>query len=514
MKRLIAILSAAAILAVVAFGCAHAATDTPDEPFVPAEVSAETRSAIEDFLYEYLGEDIVTAEVIIYDLENDGVPEVLIRRNRNDFVFDVFRYNPSQFTRVGEISMPLAFYRNSEEQPLRRTGGNFELISFGNGMLVLEQLDDVNSAQLSRIERLTDMATAVSQAVTQRLVDEGRIDPDATTVLTTTTTEAPTNADGTPVTTLPGQTAAATTTQAGATTTAQAAGTTLPGQTTTTTTRPPTTTAGGGGGGQITVPNQGTTAPPAVGQADQVLTTPISVQNNTAAALAQFNTSVNRIVSQNAGFSKRHQVTHPNFTASPDFAYAGFLSMANMVAPAVVHVLSNMPTGSVRERGHSTQMIRQSQLTTADLNSATAVQQGNGNWVITLNVRNSSSASPGSASTSHMARGPIHRTADPGGPMPLPSAYDHMNAAQLRTSLSEGLSILMASVSRIQENTTAARYVLTLDRNGNPINLIAIFSQTLDFDIQFQAGAGGGNSYRGNRTTYTTTITFEHFRFR
>jgi len=72
----------------------------------------------------------------------------------------------------------------------------------------------------------------------------------------------------------------------------------------------------------------------------------------------------------------------------------------------------------------------------------------------------------------------------------------------------------MAQASRVQENTSAARYVLTLDRYGNPIALIAIFTQHLDFDIQFQAGLGGGNIYRGNRVNYTTTITFESFRFR
>jgi hypothetical protein len=89
-----------------------------------------------------------------------------------------------------------------------------------------------------------------------------------------------------------------------------------------------------------------------------------------------------------------------------------------------------------------------------------------------------------------------------------------MNAAQLRSSLTEGFRILMAEASRVSESTTGARYVLTLDRYGNPISLVCIFTQSLDFDIQFQAGAGGGNAYRGNRATYTTTITFNNFRFR
>jgi len=505
MKRIFAISLAIAMLAVAAFGCSNRNNNTEEETTTtpPIEVSANVRQALESFLAEYLGEDITNTEFMLYDFENDGVPEVLIRRNRNDFVFDVYRYNPSQFTRVGEISMPLAFYRNSEGQPLRRIGGQFELISFGNGLLMLEELENIDAAQVTRIERLTALQQSVTNAVVQQLVDNGLIDPDAVTTLPVTET-----ANGTTGTTLPGQTTTAGTTGTGNTTTTQAGGAT---GNTTTTARPPTTTAGGGGGGQITFPTN-TTAPPAQGQADRVLTTPISVQNNTAAALAQFNQSVNRIVNQNAGFSKRHQVTQPHFIASPEFEYAGFLSMANMVAPAVEHVLRGLPTSVIRERGFPTQTISTSTLVAGDLNSATATQAANGNWTITLNVRNASTSQGDTGAmtgTALLSRGPIARQVDPGGPIQLPIADDHSDARQIRDALTEGFRIFQARASRVQENTTNARYVLTLDRYGNPISLICIFNQNVNFDIQFST-----NAYRNNTATFTTTITFDNFRFR
>ncbi|MCL2446854.1 MAG: hypothetical protein FWD06_08840 [Oscillospiraceae bacterium] len=509
MKRIFAILLAVAMLAVVAFGCVSAVIDEPEETTQPAEVAANVQQALEDFLVEEFGEDWANTEFLLYDLDGNNTPVLLVRQERGGFDYDVFRYQAGSFVPVGEIARPLAFYRDNDGQPIRRNGAQFEHIAFGSDGMTLASASDVDTAQLTRIDAMTALRQSMSARVTQRLVDGGYIDPNATTIAETTTTTTATNADGMPVTTQAGQT---TVTQAGGTTTTTTTrpGTTVAGQTTTTTTRPPTTTAGGGGNQVITSP-QGTTAPPQHGNADRVLTTPISVANNQAAALAQFNTSVNRIVSQNAGFNKRHQVTHPHFTASDDFTYAGLLGMANMVSPAVVHVLGNMPTGSVRERGHSTQMIRQSQLTAGDINSATATQAGNGNWTITVNVRNSSSSSPGNAGTAHVARGPIHRQTDPGGAIPLPIGYDHNNAAQLRSSLTEGLSIFGATVaaSRVQENTSAARYVLTLDRYGNPISLICIFTQHLDFDIQFPT-----NLYRNNRVNYTTTITFDGFRFR
>lgn len=505
MKRFFAILLAAAMLAVLAFGCGNATPDEPEETTQPTEVDAGVQQALANFLAEEFGEDFANTAFVLYDLDGSNVPALLVRQERGGFTYDVFRYQGGSFGLVGEIERPLAFYRDSDGQTLRRNGGQFEQIVFNNNAMVLQAQGDVDSAQLTRVEPMTALRQSVTANVMQRLVDGGYIDEaEATTMANTTAT----NADGTPVTTLPGQTTAATTTQAGATTTP---GTTVPGQATTTTTRPPTTA--GGGGGVITAP-PGTTAPPQHGNADRVLTTPISVANNTTAALNQFNQSVNRIVNERAGFHKRHQVTQPHFTASDDFVYAGFLGMANMVAPAVVHVLGNMPTGSIRERGQATQMISTSQLTSSDINSATATQAGNGNWTITVNVRNSSSSSPGSAGTAHMARGPIHRQTDPGGAITLPIGYDHNNAAQLRSALTDGFGVLMAQASRVQENTSAARYVLTLDRYGNPIALIAIFTQHLDFDIQFQAGLGGGNIYRGNRVNYTTTITFESFRFR
>ncbi|MCL2195812.1 MAG: hypothetical protein FWB76_07685, partial [Oscillospiraceae bacterium] len=225
MKRLIAILAAAAMLAVVVFGCARAIIDEPEETTQPAEVAADVQQALADFLYEHLGEDIASTEFLLYDLDGDNAPEVLVRQERGGFTYDVFRHNPTSFSLVGELSRPLAFYRDSDDQVLRRNGGQFERIAFAGGSMTLEPQDNVDAAQLTRIEPMTALRQSVSTAVVQRLVDGGYIDEAETTTVETTTA---TNADGTPVTTQPGQTTAAATTQAGATTTAQP-GTTQPG---------------------------------------------------------------------------------------------------------------------------------------------------------------------------------------------------------------------------------------------------------------------------------------------
>ncbi|MCL2531379.1 MAG: hypothetical protein FWE40_04410, partial [Oscillospiraceae bacterium] len=305
MKRVFAIILAVAMLAtlaLVAVGCRSAAVEEPEETTAPAEVAANVQDALANFLAQEFGEDFANTEFLLYDLEGNNVPALLVRQERGGFTYDVFRYQAGSFVPVGEIERPLAFYRDSEGQTLRRNGGQFEQVAFTNNAMTLEPANDVDSAQLTRVVPMTTLRQSVTANVMQRLVDGGYIDPDATTVMETTTATTATNADGSPVTTQPGQT---TTAPAGTTTTTQAGGTTQPGQTTTTTTRPPTTTAGGGGGNPIITSPPGTTAPPQHGQADRVLTTPISVANNSTAALNQFNQSVNRIVSQNAGFHKR-----------------------------------------------------------------------------------------------------------------------------------------------------------------------------------------------------------------
>ena len=347
-------------------------------------------------------------------------------------------------------------------------------------------------------------------------------DPPDMTTTTTTTTESYTEDDYTNGEENGDET--------GETTTA-ANGTTAPGQTT-----PATTTTGAGGQTaapttttsttRTTTTQNQTPAPPPGGGAQQILTTPIRINNNTE-ALAQFNSTINRVTSQRAGFNKRHAATNVNFQAGADLANINipFLNNAETwIRTLIQTVMGGAPTASRQERGRESVLIQNNQLSLNNgLSGISYTQQANGNWVITLNVSNATTTwRQGGATTGtpHMQRGPIRQVTDADfGTGFTGVVHDHMCASRANSFLGNTLQLDLGGVAtlptmitptEITENTTNGRYVLTLDRNGNPISLVASYNQT----INMVEATILTQTTRNNRITSTVTITYYNFLFR
>lgn len=334
-------------------------------------------------------------------------------------------------------------------------------------------------------------------------MNENDANSNDTTVSTdaTTTTAPGATSPATTTTTRPGQTTAATTTT-----------TTRPGQTTTTT-RPPTTT---------TRPptTAGTTAPPPGGTAQQVLTTPITIANNQQ-ALDRFNATVARMVSQQAGFSKNHRADNFVFTPGADIADVNIPlvnNFANVFESFLRTLITRAPSVAQQEPGRPSTLIQNSRLTMGDVGRGVSFRQlSNGNWEITLNVNNGNTTWRGSQTGSApMQRGPINRVTDMAVPGVSAALYDHACASRINNMMrgsidAGGSSPIPGLVTpvEIQETTTNARYVMTLDRNGNPINIVASFSQA----INLTEATVLTQTITNNRMSSTVTITYYNIRF-
>jgi len=316
---------------------------------------------------------------------------------------------------------------------------------------------------------------------------------------------------GTTTVSAPGATSPATTT------------TTRPGQTTiTTTTRPGQTTAATTTRTTTTTraPTVGTTPPPPGGTAQQVLTTPISIVNNQQ-ALDRFNSTVTRMVNQQAGFSKNHRADNFVFTPGADIAEVNIPlvnNFASVFESFLRTLITRAPSVARQEPGRPSTLIQTSRLTMGDVGRGVSFRQlANGNWEITLNVNNGTTTWRGSQTGSApMQRGPINRVTDMAVPGVSGVLYDHACASRInnmiRGNVDAGGSLpLPALVTpvEIQETTTNARYVMTLDRNGNPINIVASFSQA----INLTEATVLTQTITNNRISSTVTVTYYNIVF-
>jgi|GEM_PF-2000649 len=325
-----------------------------------------------------------------------------------------------------------------------------------------------------------------------------------------TTTRAPgaTQAPAATTTRAPGQPAATTTTRPA----------TIP---TTTTTRAPTQP-----------PPPPTQSPPG-GTAQQVLNTPINITSN-AQALERFNSTVGRIMSQQAGFNKSHGVAYSGFHFDPTMtdpttwgippALASFITgdPTQLLTQAIQSTIQDGAQTAQQVRGSPSVMIQNSTLRMEDLRSVSFSQAGNGNWTITLNVNNGTThqtrprllAGSGFTGSAPMQRGPIRQATDFGTGAIV---YDHMCASRafafvastFSLDLGGPLALPAAQPVEIRESTTNGQYVMVLDRNGNIISLQASYNQLMEvLEIQFL-----GSTFRDNRFSTRVTVNYTNFVF-
>jgi len=341
---------------------------------------------------------------------------------------------------------------------------------------------------------------------------------DAADVAATTAQTAPgaTQQPAATTTRAPGATAAPTTTRA--------PGATAAPTTTRAPTAAPTTTR---------APTQAPTQAPPGGTAQQVLNTPISISGN-AQALERFNSTVGRVVSQRAGFNKSHGVAYSGFRFDPTMtdpttwgippAIASFITgdPTQLLTQAIQSTIQDGAQTAQQQRGTPSVMIKNSTLRMEDLASVSYRQLANGNWEITLNVRNGTThqtrprllAGSGFTGSAPIQRGPINQATDfSAGAI----VYDHMSAdrafafvaSTFTLDLGGPFSLPAAQPVEIRESTTNARFVMLLDRNGNIISLQCTYDQLMEvLEIQFL-----GSTFRDNRFSTRVTINYTNFVF-
>ncbi|MCL2194642.1 MAG: hypothetical protein FWB76_01690 [Oscillospiraceae bacterium] len=168
MKKIISVLLAAT-LAVLLFACgANTAPAAEDEAYITTEISANVQADLESFLLQRLGENIADSPFLLFDLDNNGMPEVFIPQGDLQ-VYSVYRHNPTHFHFVGQLFAPLAFYRNAEGHSLLRQGETFNRIGFADGALVQAAAVDAQAEQLTPLQPLISLQQIVIINVTTQL---------------------------------------------------------------------------------------------------------------------------------------------------------------------------------------------------------------------------------------------------------------------------------------------------------------------------------------------------------
>jgi len=251
---------------------------------------------------------------------------------------------------------------------------------------------------------------------------------------------------------------------------------------------------------------------------------PINITSNEQ-ALSRFNDTVGRVISGRAGFAKSHLVTYTGWQYDP-----AMLDLANWGLPPQLAIAIGDPTALLsstleqaldrgantasQTKGTQSVMIKNSTLAMGDLSSVSFTRSGS-DWIITLNVVNGETRQTKAllgtrfTGSAPIQKGPIHQAMDFG-----PVIHDHMSADRafnwVRDTFSMGLlGMLGADPIEVREQTTNARYVMTLDGGGNLKRLQCSYDQVLHIvEINFL-----GRTFRDNRISTRVTINYDNFDF-
>jgi len=295
---------------------------------------------------------------------------------------------------------------------------------------------------------------------------------------------------------------------------------------TTTTTRANTTTTTRPNVNTTRPPNNATTTttrPPANAPAGS----PVNITNS-AQALQAFNNAVGRVISNRAGFDKRHTVVYsgwnqdsatiPDNWGAWDGIISGIWGTPDELINSGLQDLLQRGTPTARQTpGQPSNMISQSTLAAGDLRNPASFRRVGNNWEITLNVNNGNTTATSATSFSGSApiqRGPLNQATD----MP-PVVHDHMTADRAFAFIrgmdlaAVGLpsipGVRLADPREVRESTTDTQFVMVIDNVGNMISLRCTYTQVMTI----VEGAFIGQTVRNVNFNTRVTVNFTDFRW-
>jgi hypothetical protein len=269
---------------------------------------------------------------------------------------------------------------------------------------------------------------------------------------------------------------------------------------TTASTKPPTTT---------TKPPT-TTAKPTTGNYPN----PITITSKDG-ALAAVNSAVQKVISSKVGFGKSHMITYKDWSYDPALLEGiPTVGMGNLFDPetwmntALNGALSKGVRSATQHKGESTVLLKNPTWTMADLKDVTYSGTTNGNWTITITVKDGATRQEkrlfgsGTSGDSPIDRGPLHMATGDGG------IYDHMRADYIFNMVKK-LTIVNADPIDISETTTQVKFVAVLDGGGNFVSLTATYNQQINLaEIKILNGV---QSYKDNVGSGSVTVTYDEF---
>ena len=285
-------------------------------------------------------------------------------------------------------------------------------------------------------------------------------------------------------------------------------GTTTRTNTTTSTTRPPTAT---------TRPTVITTTRPPTTTARPTTgnyANPITITSKDG-ALAAVNSAVQKVISNKVGFGKSHMITYKDWSYDPALLEGiPTVGLGNIFDPetwmntALNGALSKGVRSATQHKGESTVLIKNPTWTMADLKDVTYSGMTNGNWTITITVKDGSTRQEkrlfgsGTSGDSPIDRGPLHMATGDGG------IYDHMRADYI-FSMVKKITVINADPIDISETTTQVKFVAVLDGGGNFVSLTATYNQQINLaEIKILNGV---QSYKDNVGSGSVTVTYDEF---
>jgi len=284
---------------------------------------------------------------------------------------------------------------------------------------------------------------------------------------------------------------------------------------TTSTTKPPTATSATTKPPATTTKPPTTTAKPTTGN----YANPITITSREG-ALAAVNSAVQKVIGNKVGFGKSHNVTYKDWSYDPAFledfsvqGIGGYGDVSTYLTPALGTALSRGMRTATQHKGESTVIIKNPTWTMADFkdtNGITYSGMTNGNWTITINMKDGATRQEkrlfgsGTSGDSPIDRSPLHLATGDG------ELYDHMRADYI-FSMVKNISIPLLFISvdpiDISETTTQVKFVAVLDGGGNFVSLTATYNQQISLnEIKVV-----DKTYQNNVGSGSVTVTYDEF---
>jgi hypothetical protein len=231
------------------------------------------------------------------------------------------------------------------------------------------------------------------------------------------------------------------------------------------------------------------------------------------AALAAFQAAIDNVLKTRAGFNKTHKIYYNNWTYDGDLTDSlnilPFIDSKAYMTDALNTALSNGLRTSAQQKGKSTQLLKESRFTMADLQSVTE-SSANGARTITLLVKDGETRQQkkqfgsGATGNSPIDKGPLYHSA-----IEEIEVYDHLNAEQIFAIVKDNLGAVSADPIDVTESTSRVKFVAKLDSTGALQSLQVTYHQLINLkEINILM-----TSYKDNKGSSAVTIEFNQFKY-